>query len=153
MSWLLHNWRKKNLVSACWWNVFLSYAPESRHKISISFMIRCTKIKCSKEDNNVQLKKGCCCLVAHRHRLTCVGSLKVLNNVTLWAPNLSLFWNWTSPFRVGVYTMDMANDFLLLLTEKLKGGHFTIPLCQMKKAMKSTTNQIHWQLTWAKVQR
>ena len=36
-------------------------------------------------------KKGCCCLVAHGCRLNCVGSLKVLNNVTLWAPNLSLY--------------------------------------------------------------
>ena len=27
----------------------------------------------------------------HGCRLNCVGSLKVLNNVTLWAPNLSLF--------------------------------------------------------------
>ena len=34
-------------------------------------------------------KKGCCCLVAHWRRLNCVGSLKVLNNVTLWTPNLS----------------------------------------------------------------
>ena len=30
-----------------------------------------------------------CFLVAHWRRLNCVGSLKVLNNVTLWAPNLS----------------------------------------------------------------
>ena len=34
-------------------------------------------------------KKGCCFLVGHWRRLNCVGSLKVLNNVTLWAPNLS----------------------------------------------------------------
>ena len=51
-------------------------------------LIRCSKIKCSKEDNNVQLKKGCCCLVVHWRCFNCVGSLKVLNNVTLWAPNL-----------------------------------------------------------------
>ena len=36
-------------------------------------------------------KNGCCCLVAHWLRLNCVGSLKVLNNVTLWAPNLSIY--------------------------------------------------------------
>ena len=33
-------------------------------------------------------EKEFCCLVAH-WRLNCVGSLKVLNNVTLWEPNLS----------------------------------------------------------------
>ena len=74
---------KKNLASGCWWYAFLN------HKLSFSFMIRCTKIKWSKEDNKVQTKKGCCCLVAHWRRLNCVGSLKVVNNVTLWAPNLS----------------------------------------------------------------
>ena len=28
------------------------------YKLSFPFMIRCTKIKCSKKDNNVQPKKG-----------------------------------------------------------------------------------------------
>ena len=46
-------------------------------------------INCSIEDNNGQLKKRCFCLVAHWRRLNCVGSLKVFNNVKLWAPNLS----------------------------------------------------------------
>ena len=35
---------------------------------------------------NVQLKKGCCCLVTHHCCLTCVGSLKALNNVTALSP-------------------------------------------------------------------
>ena len=35
-------------------------------------------------------KKGSCFLVPYWRRLNCVGSLKVLNNVTLWAPSLSL---------------------------------------------------------------
>ena len=43
---------KKKLATACWWYTFFYY------KISFSFMIRCTKIKCSKEDNNVQQKRG-----------------------------------------------------------------------------------------------
>ena len=47
-------------------------------------------INCSKEDSNGQLKKRCCCLVAHWSRLNCFGSLKVFNNIKLWAPNLSL---------------------------------------------------------------
>ena len=31
------------------------------------------------------------CLVAHWRRLNCVGSLKVFHDVTLWAPNLSMY--------------------------------------------------------------
>ena len=34
-------------------------------------------------------KKRCFCLVAHLSRLNCIGSLKVFNNIKLWAPNLS----------------------------------------------------------------
>ena len=52
-------------------------------------------------------KKGCCFLVAYWCCLNCVGSLKVLNIITLWTPNLSSYYKYRDVLRLSSVSLSV----------------------------------------------